>query len=97
MIPRAIAFLGDHVSDIPMKVVTISKARATLPRLLKNLPRTKAATITKRGRTTGFLISKERMTALIETMEIMASPNPMKALTDFEAGASKGKNISLFT
>ncbi len=74
--------------------VTTTEAQATLPRLLKQLPTTKAVTITNHGRIAGFLVSKERMEAIIETMEILANPEAMKAISDFESGASKGKDIS---
>jgi len=42
----------------------------------------------------GFLVSKDRMEAIIETMEILANTAAMKAITDFEDGRSKGKDIS---
>jgi prevent-host-death family protein len=74
--------------------VTTTEAQATLPRLLKELPRRKSVTITNHGRIAGFLISKDRMEAIIETMEILANPKAMKAIADFEAGRSQGKDIS---
>lgn len=34
------------------------------------------------------------MEAIIETMEILANPEAMKAIQAFEAGHSRGKNLS---
>jgi PHD/YefM family antitoxin component YafN of YafNO toxin-antitoxin module len=74
--------------------VTTTEAQATLPRLLKQLPKQKSVTITNHGRIAGFLVSKERMEAIIETMEILANPIAMQAIRDYEAGAIKGKEIA---
>jgi prevent-host-death family protein len=74
--------------------VTTTEAQANLPRLLKQLPKQKSVTITNHGRIAGFLVSKERMEAIIETMEVLANPAAMKAIRDYEAGTVKGKDIS---
>jgi PHD/YefM family antitoxin component YafN of YafNO toxin-antitoxin module len=74
--------------------VTTTEAQANLPRLLRELPRQKALTITNHGRIAGFLISKDRMEAIIETMELLANRTAIKAIEDFEAGHFKGKDIS---
>ena len=74
--------------------VTTTEAQATLPRLLKQLRKQMAVTITNHGRVAGFLVSKERMEAIIETMEVLGNAEAMKAIRDFEAGRSKGKDIS---
>lgn len=75
-------------------MVTTTEAQANLPRLLKQLPKQKALTITNHGRIAAFLISKDRMEAIIETMEILANPRAMKAVAEFERGKSTGKDIS---
>jgi prevent-host-death family protein len=74
--------------------VTTTEAQANLPRLLRQLPSKKSLTITSHGRIAGFLVSKDRMEAIIETMEILANPKAMKVLRDFESGRSQGKDIS---
>jgi prevent-host-death family protein len=74
--------------------VTTTEAQANLPRLLRQLPAKKSVTITNHGRIAGFLVSRERREAIIETMEILANPRAMKAITDFESGAVSGKDIS---
>ena len=74
--------------------VTTTDAQANLPRLLRQLPRQKSLTITNHGRIAVFLVSKDRMEAIIETMEVLANPKAMKAIRDFEGGRSEGKDIS---
>jgi antitoxin YefM len=74
--------------------VTITEAQANLPRLLKQLAKQPSLTITNHGRIAALLVSKDRMEAIIETMEILANPGAMKAIRDFERGKSKGKDIS---
>jgi antitoxin YefM len=74
--------------------VTTTEAQANLPRLLKELQRRKSLTITNHGRVAGFLISPDRMEAIVETMELMGNREAMKAIRDFELGRSKGKSIA---
>lgn len=74
--------------------VTTTEAQANLPKLLRQLPKQKSLTITNHGRIAGFLVSKDRMEAIIESMELMANPQAMRAIQDFEVGQSAGKDIS---
>ncbi|HYE32861.1 MAG TPA: hypothetical protein VEH27_15640 [Methylomirabilota bacterium] len=46
------------------------------------------------GRIAGFLVSKDRMDAIIETLEILANKEAVKAIEGFEAGMSRGIDIS---
>lgn len=74
--------------------VTTTEAQANLPRLLKQLQKQKSVTITNHGRIAGFLVSRQRMESIIETLEILANPVAMQAIRDYDAGAAKGKDIS---
>jgi PHD/YefM family antitoxin component YafN of YafNO toxin-antitoxin module len=51
------------------------------------------ATITKRDETVAYVIGKDRMSALVETMEILADPAAMKAIRDNESGRLKSRSI----
>lgn len=51
------------------------------------------ATITKRDEPVAYVIGKERMSALVETIEILANPAAMKAIRDNEAGRLKSYRI----
>ena len=41
-----------------------------------------------------YLVSRERMEAIIETLEIMGNPKAMKVLRNYEAGKGKFKDVS---
>ena len=41
------------------------------------------------------LISRDRMEAILETLEIMANPNAMKAIRDYETGKVRMVPVSV--
>jgi PHD/YefM family antitoxin component YafN of YafNO toxin-antitoxin module len=43
----------------------------------------------------GYLLSPERFEALLETMEILANPEAMKAIRDYESGKTKFYPLSV--
>jgi len=75
-------------------IVTISELQAQAPRLVREAERQGAVTIARHGRTVAFLISRERMEAIIETLEIMGNPKAMKAIRAHEGGKGKFKDAA---
>ena len=73
--------------------VTISELQAQTPRFVREAERRGLLAVTRHGRITAFLISKDRVEAMIETMEILADPEAMKAIHEFEAGKTKMKPV----
>ena len=73
--------------------VTISELQAQAPRFVREAEKQGAVTIARHGRTVAFLISRERMEAIIETLEIMGNPRAMKAIQAYEAGKTKFKDV----
>ena len=67
----------------------IAKAKRDLPRLVRGLKKSGSLAISNRGRTVAYLISRDRVEAMLETMEIMGNPSAMKAIRDYEAGKTK--------
>ena len=69
---------------------SVAEAQAKLPRLVES-----KETITVRNRegTVAFIVPRERMEALLETMEIMANPAAMRAIRRDQSG--KGKYLPL--
>jgi len=51
-------------------------------------------TITRRDEVVGYVLSPERMEAIIETMEILANPKAMQAIRDYEKGRTKFHPLS---
>jgi antitoxin YefM len=68
---------------------SITEGQAHFPKMVKEVQAGYIATITKRDETVAYVIGKERMSALIETMEILANSAAMKAIRDNEAGKLK--------
>ncbi len=68
---------------------TVSQAQAKLPRLLKE----DSFAISVHGKVKGFYLSKERLEAMIETMELLGNPDFMAALKEHKSG--KGKSYTI--
>jgi prevent-host-death family protein len=58
---------------------SVSEAQAQLPALLKRA-QNDLIVITRRDKTVAYLVSAQRMEAIVESLEIMADPEAMKAL-----------------
>ncbi len=74
--------------------VTITELQAQAPRCVRRAEKNGSVTIARHGRTVAFLVSRERMEAIIETLEIMGHPKAMKALRNYEAGRGRFKDVS---
>jgi prevent-host-death family protein len=68
---------------------SITEGQANFPKMVKEVQAGYVATITKRDEPVAYLVSKERMSALIETMEILANPAAMQAIRENEAAKMK--------
>ncbi len=73
----------------------IDQAKRNLPRLVRGLKKTGSLAISRRGRTVAYLISRDRVEAMLETMEILANPKAMKAIRDYEAGKTKFEPVEV--
>jgi len=74
--------------------VTISELQAQAPRFVREAEKQGAVTIARHGKTVAFLVSKERMEAIIETLEIMGNPKAMKAIRAYETGKARFKDVA---
>ena len=74
----------------PMKsAYTIKEAQKNLSAVVRHAERGSLATITRRKKPVAHIISAERLSAIAETMEILADSAAMKALRDAESGKAK--------
>jgi antitoxin YefM len=73
---------------------SISELASHAPAVMRRAEKKGAVTVCRNGRVVGFLISRERMEAILETLEIMADPKAMQAIRDYEAGKMRFKDIS---
>jgi prevent-host-death family protein len=73
---------------------SITKGRACFRRMIKHVQAGQIATIVKGNAPVAYLVGKERMSALVETLEIFGNPIAMKAIRDHEEGKLKKCRIS---
>ena len=74
--------------------VTITELQAHAPRFVRQAEQRGAVTIARHGRTVAFLISRERMEAIIETLEIMGNSKAMRAIRAYENGKARFKDLA---
>ena len=65
--------------------VTVSQAQANLPKLIRR----DSFAIARHGKVVGVFLSKDRMEALVESMEVLADPEFSKALKEHKSGKTK--------
>ena len=68
---------------------TITEAQARLPRMVRETADGTAFAITRHGETQAYLISRERMEGILETLEIMSNPEALKAIRAAQAGKAR--------
>lgn len=70
--------------------LNIAEAQARLPRLVRAK---QTVSLRQADETVAFLVPRDRMEALLETMEIMANPEAMRAIRRDRSG--KGRYLPL--
>lgn len=69
---------------------SVTQAQSNLPKIVREAAEGgPMVAITVRNETQAFLVSRERMEALVETMEILANPKAIEAIRKAEAGETK--------
>jgi PHD/YefM family antitoxin component YafN of YafNO toxin-antitoxin module len=68
---------------------SVTEAQAGLPSILRQAE-DQPVIITRRDKTVGYILSPERFEAMLETMEIMANPEAMDAMTKLHEGQHLG-------
>ncbi|MDP9291031.1 MAG: hypothetical protein M3O82_01555 [Verrucomicrobiota bacterium] len=57
--------------------------------MLKDAAEEGSIAITRREETVAYLVSRERMEAIVETLDLLGNPKAMSAIRDYEAGTTK--------
>lgn len=65
---------------------SIAQAQSQLPSLIKEAEQGTSVRIRRRDETVAFVVSRERMEAIVETMELLANTKAMKAIEAHRAG-----------
>ena len=68
---------------------SVTQAQTQLPRLLKDAVEEGSITITRHGEPVAYLVSRERMEAIVETLELLGDAEAMQAIRAYEAGKTK--------
>ena len=76
-------------SIMPKHTYTVSAAQSQLPRLIRDAERGRPIAISRRDRTVAYILSQERLDAIVETMELLANPAAKKALDDHRSGKTR--------
>jgi prevent-host-death family protein len=73
---------------------SVTQTQRNLPRLLKDTAEEGTIAITCREETVAYLVSREKMDSLVETMEILNNPEARKAIRAYEQGHMKFHSLS---
>lgn len=68
---------------------SVTDAQTQLPRLIRQAEKGESVQIRRRNETVAYLVSRERMEAIVETLELLANPAAMRAITAHRAGKLK--------
>ena len=74
--------------------VSISQLRANASKCVNRAHRNGAVAVLRRGKTVAFLVSRDRLGGILESMEILLSPEAMNEIRKYEAGKTRNKNVS---
>ena len=68
---------------------TIKEAQRNLAGMVRTAERGSLATITRHQKPVAYVLSPQRLSELLETMEILADPKAMRSIRDAEAGRGR--------
>lgn len=67
----------------------MTQAQSTLPRLVREAESGELVGITRRDETVAYLVSREHLEAIVETMELLANLRARKAIAAHRAGRTR--------
>ena len=67
----------------------MKEAQQGIAAVVRTVERGSLATITRHQKPVAYVLSPQRLNELLETMEILADPQAMKAIRDAEEGRGK--------
>jgi prevent-host-death family protein len=68
---------------------SVTEAQSTLPRLVREAESGELVGITRRDETVAYLVSRQHLEAIVETMELLANPRARKAIADHRTGRTR--------
>ncbi len=73
---------------------TVTAAQSQLPRLIREAEGGRPIAIRRRDQTVAYIVSRERLEAIIETIELLGNPAARKAIEDHRAGRMRFRPLS---
>jgi len=74
---------------MPRSTYSVSEAQSQLPRLLRQAEAGRLVGISRRDKTVAYLLSRDYLEALVETMELLDDSGARKAIADHRAGKTR--------
>lgn len=68
---------------------SITKGQARFPKVVKQAQSGPVVTITNREETVAYIIGRDRMAAIVETIEILSNPEAARAIRVYQAGGTE--------
>jgi len=72
---------------------SLSHAQRHFPLLVRETAESGSIAITRHDETVAYVISRQRMEAIVETMELLADPSAMREIRAFEQGKMKFRSV----
>jgi PHD/YefM family antitoxin component YafN of YafNO toxin-antitoxin module len=72
----------------------VTAAQSQLPRLIRRAESGRSIAIRRRDQTVAYILSQERLEAMVETMELLANPAARKAIEDHRRGRTRFAPLS---
>lgn len=66
--------------------LTVTQAQANFPKLARG---GEIVAVQRHGEVCAFVLPRARLEEILETMEVLADPEAMRAIRDFESGRAK--------
>ena len=73
---------------------SVTEAQSQLPSLIRKAEEGLPVSILRRNETVAYLVSRERMEAIVETIELLANPAAMRAIAAHRAGKVKFRSLA---
>jgi PHD/YefM family antitoxin component YafN of YafNO toxin-antitoxin module len=67
----------------------VTQARRALPRLLREAEAGALVGIARRDETVAYLVSRDHLEAIVETLELLANPKARRAIDERRAGRTR--------
>ena len=74
---------------MPRATYSVTEAQSSLPRLVREAEQGALVGIARRDETVAYLLSRDHLEAIVETMELLANPAARRAIEDHRAGRTR--------